>query len=71
MSAPMVLPATSEGCAHSSAGPVGPAEDRPRGVTAHSALGHVLRRLEREAEDPTASHLAEFESSIDFETPMW
>lgn len=53
-----------------SVGLIRPAEDRPRTVTAKSALGHVLRRLEQEAANPDVAHFAAFESSIDFEVPM-
>ncbi|WP_200308473.1 hypothetical protein [Streptomyces adelaidensis] len=61
----------SADCAHSSADAIRPAEDRPRTGTANSALDHVLRRLEWEAANPDITHPAEFESSIEFEAPMW
>ncbi|QFR01544.1 hypothetical protein F9278_41220 [Streptomyces phaeolivaceus] len=54
----------SAGRAPAGAGPVRPAEDRPGTVAENSALGHVLRRLAREAAHPEASYIAEFESSL-------
>lgn len=63
-------PDLSAGRASSSADPIGPAEDCPDTVPESSALGHVLRRLAREAAHPEVPHLAEFESSLECETPM-
>jgi FXSXX-COOH protein len=63
-------PDTSEDRAASGARPIGPAEDRPGAVTETSALGHVLRRLAREAAHPDATYPAEFESSLPSETRM-
>ncbi|MBZ3905292.1 MULTISPECIES: hypothetical protein [Streptomyces] len=57
-------PNGSAGRAPAGAGPVRPAEDRPATVAENSALGHVLRRLAREAVHPEVSYLAEFESSL-------
>jgi hypothetical protein len=44
--------------------PSRPSEDSSR----PNSLGHVLRRLEQELANPNVTPLAEFESSIDFES---
>lgn len=69
MSPFLLSPNTPAGCALSGAGPVGFAEHGPRVVSENSALGHVVRRLVREAANPNVTHLAEFESALDYEAP--
>ncbi|MDT0569414.1 hypothetical protein RM704_18370 [Streptomyces sp. DSM 3412] len=63
-------PETPAGPALSGAGLPGSAEDHPLTVAEDSVLGHVLRRLARDATHPEVPHLAEFESSLECEAPM-
>lgn len=51
-------------------GPLRPVGERPSTVAEDSALGHVLRRLGREAAQLGVTYLAEFESSLACESQM-
>ncbi|MBE1601800.1 hypothetical protein SAMN06272781_1257 [Streptomyces sp. 1222.2] len=61
---------TPAGCADSSAHPIWAARNRLCGVPENSALGHVLRRLVREAQNPIGTASADFESSLEYEAPV-